>query len=131
MAAEASWASVISTFIGGGGLALGLALLLFGFYVAKRGATTSVAIAMFGAAALIPVGAFVAIFFGMIGAFDDVVRQGPNVTPSDLSSGMLASFGVAGLSLLGLVLGLIGAFRALVAARAHDSRQAGALPRGA
>jgi len=102
---------------------LGLALLLFGFYVARRGATTQIAVVMFLVAALIPLGAFGALFFGMIGAFDDVVRQGPNVTPADMSSGIATSLGYGGMALLGCVLGLVGAFRALMAARAATAER--------
>ena len=111
-----SWASTFSGFLGTAGLVAGVLLFVFGFVMAKRGVSIPLALTMLGLAGLIGLAVGVAVLTGMAGTFSDVARLGPTVTPDDMAGGMQASLFQGGRALVGFVLGMTGALRALAAA---------------
>ena len=112
--------------VGAISLLLGLALLALGIVVAVRRGRRAHAIALLAAAPLPFLLGCVGNALGMIGAFDEVVKLGPAVTPKDLAAGMRVAFSAAALGVLATILALGGAIAALARSQAeppgHDHR---------
>jgi hypothetical protein len=99
-------------------LALGLGLLGLGMIVAVKRGSRAHALALMAASLLPFVLGTVGAAVGTIGAFDEVVKLGPAVTPKDLAAGGRVALSAAALGTLATILALAGAVAALSRSRA-------------
>lgn len=109
--------------VGTVGLLLGLAILTLGVLVAVRRGKRAHAFALLVAAFLPFLIGTIGSAVGVIGAFDEVVKLGPAVTPKDLAAGMRSAVAAGALGMVATILALGGAIAALACTQAEPAEQ--------